>query len=76
MTTALLKQDHATVKKLLASFAGTTARATKRRQALIDTIAEELEFYPAVKAARGGQSLVNEAESEHKEIDSLVAAAH
>lgn len=82
--TTLLKNDHATVKKLLASFAGTTARAAKRRQALIDRIAEELEihstieeeiFYPAVKEVRGGQGLVNEAKSEHKEIDSLVAEA-
>jgi hemerythrin superfamily protein len=82
--TALLKKDHATVKKLLASFAGTTARAAKRRQALIDKIAEELEihskieeeiFYPAVKEVRGGQSLVSEAKSEHREIDSLVAEA-
>jgi iron-sulfur cluster repair protein YtfE (RIC family) len=50
-------------------------RALRRRQALIDKIAQELEihstieeelFYPAVKNVRGGPSLVNEAESEHK----------
>ena len=82
--TTLLKSDHATVKKLFASFAGTSVRAAKRRQALIDKIAEELEihstieeeiFYPAVKNARGGQSLVSEAKSEHDKVDALVAEA-
>src|SRR6185436_16528219 len=82
--TALLKKDHAAVKKLLAEFSRTTARAPRRRQARIDKIAQELEihstieeeiFYPAVKNVRGGQSLVREAESEHKKVDSLVAEA-
>jgi hemerythrin superfamily protein len=78
----LLKNDHAAVKKLFADFSRTTARAPRRRQELIDKIAQELEihstieeelFYPAVKNVRGGQSLVNEAESEHKKVDALVA---
>jgi len=82
--TTLLKNDHATVKRLFADFGRTTARAAKRRQALIDDIAKELEihstieeeiFYPAVKNVRGGQSLVSEAKSEHKKVDSLVAEA-
>ena len=82
--TALLKKDHAVVKKLLADFSRTTARAPRRRQALIDKIAQELEihstieeelFYPAVKNLRGGERLVGEAESEHKEVDGLVAEA-
>jgi hemerythrin superfamily protein len=82
--TTLLKQDHAAVKKLLAEFGRTTARAAKRRQALIDEIAQELDihstieeeiFYPAVKKVRGGQSLVSEAKSEHQKVDSLVAEA-
>jgi hemerythrin superfamily protein len=82
--TTLLKNDHAAVKKLLADFGRTTARATRLRQTLIDRIAQELEihstieeelFYPAVKNVRGGQSLVNEAESEHKKVDALVAEA-
>jgi Hemerythrin HHE cation binding domain len=73
--TTWLKNDHAAVKKQFADFSRTTARALRRRQALIDKIAQELEihstideelFYPAVKNVRGGQSLVNEAESEHK----------
>ena len=38
------------------------------------TLEEEI-FYPAVKNARGGQTLVNEAESEHKKLDLLVAEA-
>lgn len=82
--TTLLKKDHAAVKKLLADFGRTRARAAKRRQALIDEIAQELDihstieeeiFYPAVKNVRGGQSLVSEAKSEHKKVDSLVAEA-
>jgi iron-sulfur cluster repair protein YtfE (RIC family) len=82
--TQLLKKDHGTVKKLFADFARTTSRAPRRRQQLVDKIAEELEihstieeeiFYPAVKGVRGGKSLVNEAESEHKQVDSLVAEA-
>ena len=82
--TALLKKDHAAVKKLLSDFSRTTARAPRRRQALIDKIAQELEihsrieeelFYPAVKNVRGGESLVDEAESEHKKVDTLVAGA-
>ena len=82
--TTLLKNDHTAVKKLFADFGRTTARAAKRRQALIDQIAQELEihsaieeeiFYPAVRNVRGGQSLVSEAKSEHKKVDSLVADA-
>lgn len=82
--TTLLKQDHAAVKKLLAEFGRTTARAAKRRQALMDEIAQELDihstieeeiFYPAVKKVRGGQNLVSDAESEHQKVDSLVAEA-
>jgi len=50
----------------------------------MDRIAQELEihstieeeiFYPAVKDVRGGQSLVAEAEPEHKRVDGLVAEA-
>jgi hemerythrin superfamily protein len=68
--TTLLKNDHAAVKKLFADFSRTTARAPRRRQELIDKIAQELEihstieeelFYPTVKNLRGGQSLVKEA---------------
>ncbi len=82
--TQLLKKDHAAVKKLFAEFGRTTSRAPRRRQELMDQIAKELEihstieeetFYPAVKAVPGGQSLVTEAESEHKEVDALVAEA-
>ena len=82
--TTLLKNDHSAVKKLLTAFGHTTARAAPQRQALMDQIAQELEihstveeeiFYPAVKNVRGGQSVVREAESEHKKVDSLVAEA-
>jgi iron-sulfur cluster repair protein YtfE (RIC family) len=82
--TQLLKKDHGAIKKLFAEFARTTSRAPRRRQQLMDKIAEKLEihstieeeiFYPAVKGVRGGKSLVNEAESEHRQVDSLVAEA-
>jgi len=82
--TALLKKDHAAVKKLLTDFVRTTPRAARKRQRLMDKIAKELEihskieeeiFYPAVKEVPEGRSLVKEAQSEHKEVDSLVAAA-
>jgi hemerythrin superfamily protein len=63
--TQLLKKDHGAVKKLFAEFARTTSRAPRRRQQLVDKIAEELEihstieeeiFYPAVKGVRGGKA--------------------
>jgi hemerythrin superfamily protein len=82
--TQLLKKDHAAVKKLLAEFGRTPARAPRRRQALVDRIAKELEihskieeeiFYPAVKRVPRGRGLVTEAEAEHKKVDSLVAEA-
>jgi hemerythrin superfamily protein len=82
--TTLLKNDHSAVKKLLAAFGRTTARAAQRRRELMDQIAKELEihttieeeiFYPAVKSVSGGQSLVTEAKAEHKKVDSLVAEA-
>jgi iron-sulfur cluster repair protein YtfE (RIC family) len=82
--TQLLKKGHGAIKKLFAEFARTTSRAPRRRQQLMDKIAEKLEihstieeeiFYPAVKGVRGGKSLVNEAESEHRQVDSLVAEA-
>jgi hemerythrin superfamily protein len=75
--TTLLKKDHAAVKKLLADFGRTRARAAKRRQALIDEIAQELDihstieeeiFYQAVKNVRGGQSLVSEMSMETDEV--------
>jgi hemerythrin superfamily protein len=82
--TRLLKDDHGVVKKLFAEFGRTTRRALKRRQQLVDEIAKELEihstieeeiFYPAVRRLSGGRRLVNEAESEHRKVDGLVAEA-
>src|SRR6185436_7566344 len=79
--TALLKKDHAAVKKLLAEFSRTTARAPRRRQALIDKIAQELEihstieeelFYPAVKNVSGGERLIDEAVQKVKELRDAV----
>jgi hemerythrin superfamily protein len=82
--TQLLKKDHQAVKHLLAEFSRATSRAPRRRQKLMDDIAEELDihstieeeiFYPEVKGVRGGEALITEAEAEHKEIDALVAEA-
>ena len=82
--TRLLKDDHGAVKKLFAEFGRTTARAPKRRQQLVDEIAKKLEvhskieeeiFYPAVRRLSSGQSRVSEAESEHRQVDGLVAEA-
>jgi len=47
--TTLLKNDHAAVKKLLADFGRTTARAAKKRKALMDRIAQELEIHSTIE---------------------------
>ena len=82
--TQLLKTDHAAVKRLFAEFRRTTSRGPRRREQILDKIAQELEihskieeeiFYPAVKDVPRGRRLVNEAESEHKQVDTLVAEA-
>lgn len=80
--TALLKQDHAAVKRLFTEFARTTARAQKTRQRLIDTIATELDihaqieeeiFYPALENVEGARPLLEEAHEEHQQVKELVA---
>ncbi|HLV16600.1 MAG TPA: hemerythrin domain-containing protein [Pseudomonas sp.] len=79
----LLKQDHETVRKLLEQLSGTTERAVKTRQDLLQKIAQELTihtqleeqiFYPAFKKAGGKDAAIMDAEAreEHRAVDSLV----
>jgi hemerythrin-like domain-containing protein len=80
----LLKQDHERVKKLLSSLAETTPRALKKRQDLLEEIAEEIRihsrieeeiFYPAyAEAARSHEDakLFFEAKEEHGLVDVLL----
>ena len=74
---ALLKADHATVKKLLGELDETTARAAKRRGELLAKIAMEVEahaaieeeiFYPAFRnqgESKEDEKLFFEAQEEH-----------
>jgi hemerythrin superfamily protein len=80
--TRLLKQDHATVKKLFTEFRRTTDRARKTREQLVDRIATELElhaqieeelFYPAMRAIPQAKRLLAEAHEEHERVKALVA---
>jgi hemerythrin superfamily protein len=81
---ALLKQDHKTVKALLAELADTTNRAHKTRTELLQKIATEIEahttieeeiFYPAFKAAgekADDGKMFFEALEEHRAAGDLV----
>src|SRR5881392_4464037 len=83
---ALLKSDHATVKRLLRELDGTTERATKERKRLVDKIEEELKihsqieeelFYPTFKKAAEdteAEDLFYEATEEHHLVDILLPA--
>ena len=80
----LLKADHRKVKGLLEELAGTTNRALKTRQELLETIALELKvhtaieeeiFYPAFREAREkheDEKLFFEAMEEHRAAGDLV----
>src|SRR5690606_21778350 len=79
----LLKQDHEKAKKLLEEISGTTERAVKKREELLQKIALELEvhttleeehFYPALKKAGAEEEAMryHEAKEEHRAVDSLV----
>src|SRR5436853_5963076 len=81
---ALLKSDHATVKRLLRELDGTTERATKERKRLVDKIEEELKihsqieeelFYPTFKKAAEdteAEDLFYEATEEHHVVDMVL----
>lgn len=79
----LLKEDHATVKKLLKKLVETTTRASKARPELLAEIAKELKihakieeeiFYPAFKRAgkKEHETLNYEALEEHRAVEKLV----
>jgi hemerythrin superfamily protein len=81
---ALLKTDHAAVKKLFESEKKLTETDGKKKEAVFNQIKAALEvhatveeeiFYPAVKAARAKnvKDEVREAYEEHKQIKSLLA---
>lgn len=78
---AMLKSDHATVKRLLRELDATTERAVKERERLVSEIERDLKlhsqieeevFYPAFKAAAedsGSEDLFYEAIEEHHLVD-------
>lgn len=80
----LLKQDHKTVRELLAGLEATTKRASKRRVELLTRVAREIEvhtrieeeiFYPALKEAgdRGDDAkMYYEAREEHRAVGEMV----
>ena len=82
--TALLKTDHATVKKMFEKEAKLTKKDSEKKASLFNQIKTALEvhaaieeeiFYPAVKKARSEhvKEEVREAYEEHKQIKSLLA---
>jgi hemerythrin superfamily protein len=78
---AMLKSDHATVKRLLRELDETTERAVKERERLVREIEREIKlhsqleeevFYPAFKAAAektDSENLFYEATEEHHLVD-------
>jgi hemerythrin superfamily protein len=79
----LLKEDHETVRSLLAELTETTDRTVKRREELLEPIKRELTihtrieeeiFYPAFRDAGGKDEakMFFEAKEEHRAVDSLV----
>ena len=81
---ALLKTDHATVKKMFAKEGKLTTKDSENKASLFNQIKAALEvhaaieeeiFYPAVKKARSEhvKDEVREAYEEHKQIKSLLA---
>ena len=79
---ALLKQDHASVKKALKEFEKMDHEDTAAMQELVTTVCNELKvhttieeeiFYPAVRAAIEDEDLLNEAQVEHQSAKELIA---
>ena len=79
---ALLKQDHASVKKALKEFEKMDHADTAAMQELVTTVCGELKvhtaieeeiFYPAVRAAIEDEDLMNEAQVEHQSAKELIA---
>ena len=79
---ALLKADHAKVKRLLADLESTTERGVKTRAELFATIKGELTlheiveeeiFYPELKAHPKAKDIVLEGYEEHHVVDVLMS---
>ena len=79
---ALLKQDHASVKKALKEFEKMDHEDTAAMQELVTKVCNELKvhttieeeiFYPAVRAAIDDEDLLNEAQVEHQSAKELIA---
>jgi hemerythrin superfamily protein len=82
---ALLKADHKKVRSLLGELENTSARATTRREELLQTIERELKihskieeeiFYPAFREAaekHNDKRLFYEALEEHHVVDAVLA---
>ena len=79
---ALLKQDHASVKKALKEFEKLDHEDTAAMQELVTMVCNELKvhttieeeiFYPAVRAAIEDEDLMNEAQVEHQSAKDLIA---
>src|SRR5207245_1433798 len=78
---SLLKEDHQKVKKLVKEVEGTTARSTKQREELFQTIVDELTvherieeeiFYPRLQKHEKAKDLVLESYVEHGVVDDLL----
>jgi hemerythrin-like domain-containing protein len=78
---ALLKDDHAKVKKMLSALEETTERAVKTRQEGLAELKRELQiheaieeeiFYPALKQHAEAKEIVLEAYEEHDVVDSIM----
>jgi iron-sulfur cluster repair protein YtfE (RIC family) len=81
---AMLKSDHATVKRLLRELKGTTDRATKQRERLVADIEREVKihsqleeelFYPTFKKAAqdtAAEDLFYDATEEHHVVDMVL----
>jgi hemerythrin-like domain-containing protein len=78
---ALLKDDHAKVKKMLSALEETTERAVKTRQDELAELKRELQvheeieeqiFYPALKQHAEAKEIVLEAYEEHDVVDTIM----
>ncbi|MGH2673203.1 MAG: hemerythrin domain-containing protein [Actinomycetota bacterium] len=78
---ALLKDDHAKVKKMLSALEETTERAVKTRQEGLGELKRELQiheeieeqiFYPALKQHAEAKEIVLEAYEEHDVVDTIM----
>jgi len=79
---SLLKEDHETVKKILAELESTTERGVKTREELFTKVKQELVvheaieeeiFYPALKEHPKTKEIALEGYEEHHVVDTVMA---